>query len=98
MGFKDVKRQVLACLKSGNVLHVQRGDINIKNLLATGQISIGEVTNIISQARGNEYESSQHHVINELDVHVVKTSYQGKGWYIKWYFVEPNSIFISVHL
>jgi hypothetical protein len=98
VGFKDAKRQILTCLKSGNILHDQREDINIKNLLATGKISMSDVTNIISQTRGNEYESSKHHVINELDVHIIKTSFKGKDWYIKWYFVEPNSIFISVHL
>ncbi|MBL4909528.1 MAG: hypothetical protein JKX78_05815 [Alteromonadaceae bacterium] len=98
MGFKDVKRQVLACLKSGNVLHEQRADIDIKNLLATGQISVDDIIGIIAQTRGNEYENSKHHVIGELDVHIVKTSFQGKYWYIKWYFVEPNSVFISAHL
>ena len=98
MGFKGAKIQVLACLKSGNILHGQRRDINIKNLLATGQISIEDLTGIISQTRGNEYENSEHHLIKGLDVHILKTSFQGKDWYVKWYFIEPNSVFISVHL
>ncbi|MEL4287462.1 hypothetical protein ACE02Y_20140 [Shewanella xiamenensis] len=42
MGFKDAKRQLLECLASGNILHEQRNDIDIKNLLATGQISVGD--------------------------------------------------------
>jgi len=97
MGFKDIKHQVLECLKSGNVLHEQRNDINIKNLLATGQISIEKVTEIISRTRGNEYECSKHHVVKNLEVHIIKTNHQGKPWYIKWYYVEPNSVFISIH-
>ncbi|WP_440905324.1 hypothetical protein ACMZOO_03030 [Catenovulum sp. SX2] len=97
MGFKDAKAQVLSCLESGNILHEARGDIDIKNLLSTGQISIEDVTNILKRARGNQYECSSHHVINTIDVHIIKTNHQGKHWYIKWYFVEPNSVFISVH-
>jgi hypothetical protein len=27
----------------------------------------------------------------------VKTQHAGQGWYIKWYFLEPDSVFISVH-
>lgn len=97
MGFKDAKRQLLECLTSGNILHEQRNDIDIKNLLATGQISVGDVSDIMGRVRGNCYESSPHHVVSDIEVHIVKTVYQGVHWYIKWYFVEPNSVFISVH-
>lgn len=97
MGFKDVKRQLVDCLKSGNIVHEQRDNIDLKNLLATGQISVDLVTDIVSQTRGNEHRKSPHHVVSTIDVHVIKTSFQGKNWYIKWYFIEPNSVFISVH-
>lgn len=97
MGFKDVKKQVLACLAAGNILHEQRHAIDVKNLLVTGQVSEDDVGNIIARAKGNEYELSNHHVISAIDVHVLKTSYQGQSWYIKWYFIEPDSVFISVH-
>ena len=97
MGFKDVKAQVLGCMANGYILHETRDGIDIKNLLATGQISVDEVSDIIKRTRGNEYECSPHHIISEIDVHIIKTSYQGNNWYIKWYFVEPNSVFISVH-
>jgi hypothetical protein len=30
-------------------------------------------------------------------VHIIQRSHKGVAWYIKWYFVEPASIFISVH-
>jgi hypothetical protein len=97
MGFKDVKRQVIECLDKGLVSHEQRGDINVKNLLAIGQVSLDEVAEIIGRCRGNEYSSSPHHFDSSISVHVVKTKRAGQDWYIKWYFVEPNSMFISVH-
>lgn len=43
MGFKQVKAQVIECLNSGRVRHEQRGAIDIKNLLATGAVTPGEV-------------------------------------------------------
>lgn len=97
MGFKAVKVQVLECLASGNVLHDVRHDIDIKNLLSTGQMSVENVSEIIKRTTGADYECSPHHITKEIEVHIIKKSYQGKDWYIKWYFVEPNSIFISVH-
>lgn len=97
MGFKDVKAQVLACLEDGAVLHDQRGDIEIKNLLATGQVSLDDVATIIGRSRGGQYSSSPHYVVDDVEVHIIKTKHGGEDWYIKWYFVEPNSVFISVH-
>ncbi|MGS2724642.1 hypothetical protein ACVBEJ_12940 [Porticoccus sp. GXU_MW_L64] len=97
MGFKDAKRQVLGCLASGSVLHQERADIDIKNLLATGQVSLDEVSDIIGRSRGSDYTSSSHHQVEDIDVHIVQTRHGGEQWYIKWYFVEPNSVFISVH-
>ncbi|MFT5709260.1 MAG: hypothetical protein ACI9ES_003568, partial [Oceanospirillaceae bacterium] len=40
----DIKHQVIQCLVEGNVLHEARDDIDIKNLLEVGAISIEEVT------------------------------------------------------
>ena len=97
MRFKDAKSQVLACLASGNIQHEQRQVINVKNLLVTGQVSEDDVSDIIGRAKGNEYELSKHHVSSAIDVHILKTRYQGQRWYIKWYFIEPDSVFISVH-
>lgn len=97
MGFKDAKQQLLDCLASGNILHEQRNNIDIKNFLATGEVSVDEVCRIVGRARGDSYECSRHHVIREVEVHIVKTRYMGIHWYLKWYFVDPNSVFISVH-
>lgn len=97
MAFREVKSKVIECLNNGYVLHEERGDIDVKNLLSTGVVSISEVTTIIGRARGSTYSSSPHHYDAEIDVHVIKTTYSGQHWYIKWYFTEPDCVFISVH-
>jgi hypothetical protein len=97
MGFKQVKAQVIACLNSGRVRHEQRNEIDVKNLLATGAVTPGEVAAMINRARGGDYRCSPHHFDQRIDVHTVTVGHQGVRWYIKWYFLEPNTVFISVH-
>jgi len=97
MGFKVVKKRILECLNSGSILHAERNNIDIKNLLATGAVSIAEVATIIGGTRGNCYSCSPHHYDSNVDVHVLETTISGVDWYIKWYFSDPNSVFISVH-
>lgn len=97
LGFKDAKREVINCLRSGLISHEVRDQVDSKNLFATGVISATEVEEIIIRAGGDSYTSSPHHFMGELEVHVIKTNYGGLDWYIKWYFVEPNSVFISMH-
>ncbi|MBX2847062.1 MAG: hypothetical protein KTR16_01985 [Acidiferrobacterales bacterium] len=93
MGFKAVKRQVISCLRSGLITHQVRG----KNLFATGAVTAELVEKIICRTDGDCYESSPHHLVNDIDVHLIKTRFGGLNWYIKWYCLEPNSVFISVH-
>ncbi|MCK0154930.1 hypothetical protein MWU49_14535 [Alcanivorax sp. S6407] len=97
MGFRKAKSQAIACLGSGAIIHEQRGDIDIKNLLATGEISPADVAAIIGRARGSEYTCSPHHQVPEVDVHIITCRHARQDWYIKWYFLEPDCIFISVH-
>jgi len=97
MGFKEVKSKVIECLNTGCVLHEERNDINIKNLLSTGVVSVSEVTSIIGRARGDSYSCSPHHFDQSIDVHLIKARVSDLNWYIKWYFVEPDCVFISVH-
>ncbi len=97
MAFRQVKSKVIECLDNGYVLHEERDDIDVKNLLSTGVISLNKVASIIGRARGNNYSSSPHHYDKEIEVHVIKTTHSGQHWYIKWYFTEPDCIFISVH-
>jgi hypothetical protein len=95
--FTEIKRQVIQCLIEGSVLHEARNKIDIKNLLEVGTVTIEEVTQIIKKARGTEYAATPHHMDPSIDVHVIKTRYASEQWYIKWYFIEPDAVFISVH-
>ena len=40
MGFNEVKRKLIECLNTGYVLHEERNDIDVKNLLAIGVVSL----------------------------------------------------------
>ena len=97
MAFSEIKKQVIYCLKNNHISHEQRANIDIKNLLSTGEISLEKTIKILSRCRGNEYSTSKHHSAPSIDVHIVKTRYMSKNWYLKWYFLEPDCIFISVH-
>jgi len=93
MGFKQAKFAVLMALEKGDFLHEARNNINEKNWLKTGQVSVSEVVEIIKICNGNHHTESPHHWISSVTVHVIKRD----GWYIKFYFLEPNTYFISVH-
>jgi len=98
MGFRDAKKQLIECLLDRRIDHeLERSEIDTKNLLLTGVVSADEVAEVIRRCRGNEYECSPHHFGDSIDVHIVKTTYGGTSWYIKWYYLEPNVVFISVH-
>ncbi len=92
-GFKAVKSAVLASLESGEYQHEARDSIDTKNLLATGEVSAEEVARIIKRSTGAEYECSPHHRNHKVDCHIIKA----RGWYVKFYFLEPETMFISVH-
>ena len=97
MGFKDVKRKIIHCLNSGMVYHEQRNNIDVKNVLATGVLTNEQVATIIARASGEGYCSSPHHYDSSIMVHVIKTKFTCFHWYIKWYFIDDDSVFISVH-
>ena len=97
MGFRDAKSRVLECLSTGHVLHEERNSIDIKNLFATGLVSLDEAALIIGRSKGDGYFSAPHHFDNKIDVHVIKTIFSGQKWYIKWYFLDSDSVFISFH-
>ena len=74
-----------------------RWDIDIKNLLLTGVVTAKQVADAIGRSSGKEYECSPHHFDENTEVHIIKTQQGDKSWYIKWYFISPNVVFISVH-
>jgi hypothetical protein len=97
-GYSSVKKCVLKCLKEDKFQHEQRDNIDVKNLLATGEISKDDVISLIKSSNGTCHSKSPHHVKSSFIVHVIKN----KGWYIKFYFLEVDddenlSVFISVH-
>ena len=73
MGFKAAKRQVISCLRSGLISHEIRDHIDSKNLFATGVMSASQVEEIILRAGGNDYSSSPHHLMSQIEVHVIKS-------------------------
>lgn len=97
MGFKQVKEQLLVCLEQENVVFEERADKNVKNLLAAGTVSVADVASVVRRATGNDYQSSPHHQIGGVDVHVISKREDDVKWYLKWYYVEPNCVIISVH-
>ena len=97
MGFKQAKAQVIDCLLDGRIRHEERGDIDVKNLLSTGDVTPEQVAGWISRAKGGDHTCSPHHFDKMIQVHTVTVRTTMGDWYIKWYFIEPNSVFISVH-
>ena len=93
MSWAASKKLVIECLRNGNIQYEQRNSIDVKNLLATGDVTAEVVLEVLSRARGDEHRESPHHFDRAVTVHVVLR----KGWYIKWYFLEPDAVFISVH-
>lgn len=95
VGLKDVRSEVIKRLRNGLIQHdIDRaGDINIKNLLITGEITVAEVIELINKTKDGQYASSPHHIVTRVDVHV----FRPERWYIKLYFIDPDVIFISVH-
>lgn len=93
MAFKGVRYRVIKALKEGTYQHAARGGIEDKNALMTGDISPEQLITIIDRCNGTHHESSEHHEFEGIEVHILKRD----GWYIKFYFVDPDTVFISVH-
>ena len=93
-GFKAAKQKVLAALRNGTYQHeVSRSGVAVKNLLLTGQVTSGDICDLIERSRGQDHSASPHHTDGSILVHVIRR----EGWYVKFYFLDPDTIFISVH-
>jgi hypothetical protein len=97
MGFKDNKKKAVEYLRKGHIDHEARDNIDKKNLLQVGSVSVEEVIDLINRTRGFQYQTDAHHLIRDITVHIFKPVKNKIQWYIKCYFIEPNLIFISVH-
>lgn len=92
--FKQAKFYLIECLLTGNYSHASRGgDLSVKNKLLIGEITADELIEIIKKSKGTEHKCSPHHLDSRINVHVIQTA----GWYIKFYFIDPGTWFISVH-
>lgn len=97
MSFREIKGEVIECLKNGNIEFEARREIHLKNLLSTGDISPFEVAALIGRASGDNHQVRPYHFDSSIDVHIITVMSAGVHWYIKWYFTDPTSVFISVH-
>ncbi|CAI0772705.1 hypothetical protein [Serratia quinivorans] len=97
MGFRDIKQLAIRCLQQGAYDHEIRGNIDVKNLFATGQVDENWVIDLIRKTGGDAYQCCPHHQDVTIDVHILRPWKSGCYWYVKFYFIEPDIIFISVH-
>jgi len=96
-GFLAIRKQLLNCLRSGRILHEPRKDRENRNLLFTRVVNVEGVIEMVKSCTGGSLSSTPHHAFPQILAHVLKPSGKFKGWYLKFYFIEPNTIFISVH-
>jgi len=94
MAFNEIKSKAIDCIKSGRVRHTVR-DIS-KNMFASGEITPDEMVKIIGSCRGDCHTAGKHHFL-DTEVHILKPKGKYDGLYIKFFFVEPDIMFISVH-
>jgi hypothetical protein len=93
-GFKAAKQKVIDALENGTYQHdTSRSEIATKNFLLTGQVSAGTICELIKRSKGQDHTASPHHSDDSILVHVIKRD----SWYVKFYFLDPDAIFISVH-
>lgn len=102
VGFTAARSRLLAALAAAEkgepvVQHDAREDAS-KNQLATGQLTLADVKRLVGRSSGLNYEEDDLHGDSRIRVHILKNvKEQNSSWYIKWYVVEPNVFFISVH-
>lgn len=93
-GFREAKRKVIRALLEGTYQHeTARSEIATKNLLLTGQVSPADICAVLMRSQGQDHSVSPHHHAPTVEVHVIKRD----GWYVKFYFLDPDTVFISVH-
>ena len=100
MGFKDVRARIILSRIEGHFQHEERAQAEGKNLLATGDISVEEIIELLRRCRGNQHQTGRHHSDSTQVIHIFKPTINSIRWYIKAYIVDQDgvtAIFISVH-
>ena len=79
----EIKNKLIKCMDNGYyVLHEERGNIDVKNLLSTNVVILSDVTSIIKRARDKNYSCSTHHLDDEVDVHQIKATHSSRDMYV----------------
>jgi hypothetical protein len=97
VGFKEVRNRVIACLIAGLYLFENRDVVEGKNLLQTGEVLPEELIGLLNRCRGNQFEQRLHHFDQSVTVYIFKPTHAAGRWYIKLYFADESTVFISVH-
>jgi hypothetical protein len=97
VGFKEIRAVLIYCLKNGLYDHEIRADMQTKNCLFNGTVSVDQAIDMALACTGVDHESSPLHGNSKEVVHILTPKGKYLGWYIKFYYLDPNSIFISVH-
>jgi hypothetical protein len=97
MGFVAARSLLIDALESGRFQHEQRRDIESKNLLAVGDVSVEFVIGLLKACRGTQYTATPYHFDRRIACHQFRPVVAGKGWYVKAYFLSADAVFISVH-
>jgi hypothetical protein len=97
MSFKKSRSAAIEALKEGRVQAVERRDLNEKNLLKTGMVTPEDVIDLLKKTSGAKYRSVPHMDDASVTVHIFEPRSNGIDWHIKFYFLEPDCYFISVH-
>jgi hypothetical protein len=93
IGFKEAKRRAIEALRDKTYQIAERREIETKNLLYDSFVSEEDVIKVISKCRGQDHEMRPHDMVKTVDVHILRKD----GWYIKFYFLDPDTFFLSVH-
>ena len=93
IGFKEAKRRAIEALRNKTYQIAERQEIETKNLLYGNSVSEEDVIEIIIKCRGQDHEIRPHDMVKTVDVHILRKD----GWYIKFYFLDPETFFLSVH-
>lgn len=96
-GFREARHLVIQALQSGTYRHEPRADQDTRNLLSVGIVEKEQVVDMMKLCRGNQHETDTHHQDASVETHIFKPLVAGVVWYIKVYFEDPDTIFISVH-
>jgi hypothetical protein len=98
IGFRAARRRLCEALQDpSTIIHEERSHQEEKNLIATGEVTPIDLLEVARAANGNDYQEAPHHQDASVVVHIIEREHQGVAWYIKWYCLEPNVVFISVH-